>query len=180
MSGRLILLPKKSYTPWNPANVERVLRDERLDKERQEKERQQEQSRLAQSRIETLKQRKNQKKNGDESQTTQPEEEEEEEENFQHVNLFEKEEQAQMNRIETVVTESMKPLKTSQHETRVYLGASVSKNPSQIRTHQGREISIQSQDRIKREMDPMSQFLTHSSSLAFSFKKYTSSSKFVI
>jgi len=34
MSGRLILLPKKSYTPWNPQNIERVLRDERIEREK--------------------------------------------------------------------------------------------------------------------------------------------------
>jgi hypothetical protein len=38
MSGRLVLLPKKSYTPWNPKNVERVLKDEALAREEQEKE----------------------------------------------------------------------------------------------------------------------------------------------
>ena len=38
MSGRLTILPKKTYCPWNPANVERVLRDERLERERLEKE----------------------------------------------------------------------------------------------------------------------------------------------
>ncbi|KAL7524903.1 hypothetical protein ACHAWF_001129 [Thalassiosira exigua] len=37
MSGRLTILPKKSYCPWNPENVERVLRDERLERERLEK-----------------------------------------------------------------------------------------------------------------------------------------------
>lgn len=31
--GRLVILPKKSYCPWKPENVERVLRDERLEKE---------------------------------------------------------------------------------------------------------------------------------------------------
>ena len=35
MSGRLIILPKKSYNPNKPENVERVLRDERLERERQ-------------------------------------------------------------------------------------------------------------------------------------------------
>ena len=35
MSGRLIILPKKSYNPWRPENIERVLRDERLERERQ-------------------------------------------------------------------------------------------------------------------------------------------------
>jgi hypothetical protein len=38
MSGRLVILPKKSYCPWNPQNVERVLRDERLERERQQQE----------------------------------------------------------------------------------------------------------------------------------------------
>lgn len=37
MSGRLIITTKKSYCPWNAANVERVLRDERLERERLEK-----------------------------------------------------------------------------------------------------------------------------------------------
>ena len=38
MSGRLTILPKKTYCPWKPENVERVLRDERLERERIEKE----------------------------------------------------------------------------------------------------------------------------------------------
>ena len=37
MSGRLIILPKKSYNPWKPENVERVLRDERLERERKQR-----------------------------------------------------------------------------------------------------------------------------------------------
>jgi hypothetical protein len=37
MSGRLIITTKKTYCPWNPANVERVLRDERLERERLER-----------------------------------------------------------------------------------------------------------------------------------------------
>lgn len=44
MSGRLIITTKKTYCPWNPANVERVLRDERLERERIERQQQQEQS----------------------------------------------------------------------------------------------------------------------------------------
>ena len=38
MSGRLTILPKKTYCPWKPENVERVLRDERLERERIERE----------------------------------------------------------------------------------------------------------------------------------------------
>jgi hypothetical protein len=38
MSGRLIITTKKTYCPWSQHNVERVLRDERLERERIEKE----------------------------------------------------------------------------------------------------------------------------------------------
>lgn len=38
MSGRLIITTKKTYCPWNQQNVERVLRDERLERERVERE----------------------------------------------------------------------------------------------------------------------------------------------
>ena len=38
MSGRLTILPKKTYCPWKPENIERVLRDERLERERIDKE----------------------------------------------------------------------------------------------------------------------------------------------
>lgn len=38
MSGRLIITTKKTYCPWNQQNVERVLRDERLERERIERE----------------------------------------------------------------------------------------------------------------------------------------------
>ena len=38
MSGRLTILPKKTYCPWKPENIERVLRDERLERERLENE----------------------------------------------------------------------------------------------------------------------------------------------
>ena len=38
MSGRLVILPHKSWNVYNTDNVEKVLRDERLEKERQERE----------------------------------------------------------------------------------------------------------------------------------------------
>ena len=38
MSGRLIILPKKSYTPWNPQNIERVIKDEQIEREKNERE----------------------------------------------------------------------------------------------------------------------------------------------
>ena len=44
MSGRLIITTKKSYCPWSSSNVERVLRDERLERERLEKQQQNEEN----------------------------------------------------------------------------------------------------------------------------------------
>jgi hypothetical protein len=50
MSGRLIILPKKSYCPWNPKNVERVERDEREHREAQARQRQQQAQDVAKER----------------------------------------------------------------------------------------------------------------------------------
>ena len=57
MSGRLIILPKKTYTPWNPQNLERVMRDERLHKERVEREEEERQKRENIERIRMMKER---------------------------------------------------------------------------------------------------------------------------
>ena len=73
MSGRLVILPKKTYCPWKRENVERVLRDERLDREVRENERTQVNQEESRARWRVLKgQQENENK---------------------HVNLFEKEEQ---------------------------------------------------------------------------------------
>lgn len=73
MSGRLIILPKKTYTPWNPSNIERVLRDERIEKERVEKEEEEAERAIKLQRIQQMKQARC---NGDgsivESQATVP------------------------------------------------------------------------------------------------------------
>ena len=95
MSGRLVILPKKSYTPWNAANVERVLRDERIAREKLEKEqgRTQEQNPLLA--------RRDQQKANENSSTPQ------------HVNLFDKEEKAASGKInETVLGTSKKEVTT--------------------------------------------------------------------
>ena len=55
MSGRLVILPKKTYTPWNPQNVERVMKDERLHKERVEREEEERRKRASMERIRMMK-----------------------------------------------------------------------------------------------------------------------------
>lgn len=85
MSGRLVILPKKSYCPWKPEHVERVLRDERREAERLERKREigtkQQESEL---RLTLL--RKKQGGLDPDEATTQP----------QHINLFQAEEEASL------------------------------------------------------------------------------------
>ena len=50
MSGRLIITTKKSYCPWGASNVERVLRDERLERERLERQQQSEENQSSKQR----------------------------------------------------------------------------------------------------------------------------------
>lgn len=80
MSGRLIILPKKSYCPWKPENVERVLRDERLERERLEREEKELRQQESKQRLATLKGTTTGSSADAAPQT--------------HVNLFEPEEQA--------------------------------------------------------------------------------------
>jgi hypothetical protein len=105
--GRLVILPKKSYCPWKPENIERVLRDERLESERQEKESQlcrvvaenhHSTSRL--SKLRQLKQTKATAITAENTVTTNPtttlqikEESNPKNIRMQHVNLFQKEEE---------------------------------------------------------------------------------------
>jgi hypothetical protein len=73
MSSRLVLLPKKSYCPWNPKNVERVEHDEAAHREKQQAEAQRQLDRESEQRWSAL-------KHTDASTESQ------------HVNLFEWEE----------------------------------------------------------------------------------------
>ncbi len=79
MSGRLVLLPKKSYTPWNTKNVERVLKDEAHAREEQEKELKAIKEIKSRQRLEGLRSKNKIIGNSRES--------------HQHVNLFENEEE---------------------------------------------------------------------------------------
>ena len=80
MSGRLIILPKKSYCPWNPENVERVLRDEREHAEKIEQEAKKQKEAESRKRLNAL-------KNGGSDEAS-----------LQHVNLFQKEEEEEKER----------------------------------------------------------------------------------
>jgi len=169
MSGRLIILPKKSYTPWKPENVERVLRDERLDRERKEKQRKEEASKLSSSRIETLKLRKRQNS----GRTTDNDVEDDSptmEHLPQHVNLFENEEKESLTKVTDIISNSKKDVKVKYHETRVFLGDKNKQNPRTKRV-----ISIQSQEKLKWEMDPMNQFLPKEKSQLISTTLHESS-----
>ncbi|KAG7354511.1 hypothetical protein IV203_003867 [Nitzschia inconspicua] len=80
MSGRLIILSKKSYCPWNPKNLERVERDEKEHREQQERNAKQQSNEEAQTRLKRL--RKRSRGDGGHNDSTQ-----------ERFNLFEKEEQ---------------------------------------------------------------------------------------
>jgi hypothetical protein len=145
MSGRLIILPKKTYCPWKPENVERVLRDERLERQRiEEKE--------AEARELESRQRLAQLKGAggaDSSSSSQQQEQQ------GHVNLFEPQEQAAMEaslakeikkepkgimpvRLDSVVVET-------NHDRPFYIRDSVARNDG----------------KLKARMDPMKAFTKH-------------------
>eukprot|EP00557_Chaetoceros_sp_GSL56_P004475 CAMPEP_0176500302 /NCGR_PEP_ID=MMETSP0200_2-20121128/13451_1 /TAXON_ID=947934 /ORGANISM="Chaetoceros sp., Strain GSL56" /LENGTH=190 /DNA_ID=CAMNT_0017898905 /DNA_START=61 /DNA_END=629 /DNA_ORIENTATION=+ len=96
MSGRLIITNKKSYTPWNSKNVERALRDERIQREKEEKRELAARQKRNEERILWMKQQKCKesdkglhcKLHGEDDVVQSSDESME----LRHVNLFEKEE----------------------------------------------------------------------------------------
>jgi hypothetical protein len=140
MSGRLKILPKKSYCPWNPQNVERVLRDEREHAEAQERDKTKQTKESSRARLHALQGKK----------ATEHQESEE------HVNFFAPEEQQ-------LLEKQRKGPTKNQGIMPLYLGQSVrnSKTAFYLQTRdQVQETSILAKDhRLKNSMDPMKEFL---------------------
>jgi hypothetical protein len=166
MSGRLIILPKKSYCPWNSKNVERVLRDEREHAEATAKEAKDQEKSASLTRIDALKKNNNKKKrklelsaSGDDSPI---------ERRPQHVNLFALEEAEHQKRLETV----MEPSKQQKNHGVVplYLGQSVNESafylkstPSGTKADEKGEYAVKREEERKDKMDPMRAFFGSSS-----------------
>jgi len=91
MSGRLTILPKKTYCPWKPENIERVLRDERLERERIEKESSDVAKHKQQQRLQHDRSRRD--GNGDDIKSSDIEESSKER---GHINLFPEAKQAEL------------------------------------------------------------------------------------
>ena len=138
MSGRLIILPKKSYCPWNPENVERVLKDEREHAEEQERKQKEQQQDLSRERMVALKGK---------SQAA------EEDKPLQHVNLFEDEEKKcleQHQKEEKKKKKGIMPL---------YLGQSVNNDPFYLRDRSEEKKGVTAkEERLKNRLDPMNEF----------------------
>ncbi len=85
MSGRLIILGKKGYCPWNSDNLSRIRRDQQEHREAQEREQEKQADRASILRLATLK-----KKGNDEESV------------HERFNLFESEEKACLDRVKEV------------------------------------------------------------------------------
>ena len=105
MSGRLIILPKKSYCPWNSSNVERVLRDERESAETQAREKSRQEQESSSVRLAALQKRQTTASRSSKEATVSAvnrsrSERERDAQDAQHVNLFAVEEEAHRRQVE--------------------------------------------------------------------------------
>lgn len=182
MSGRLIITGKKSYTPWNASNVERILRDERLERERLETAERTSRERRNEARIEAMKIRKyGVSANSDSAGISAPESLENggisapfttNGEVQHHVNLFEKEEKKMLQSV-GLGAEGGVEEKNDQRKTNC-----VGIMPVYLKNHSecdGRNrdcefykrkpiLNPDVDDKVKHNMDPMKRFLRHEDS----------------
>jgi hypothetical protein len=159
MSGRLIILPKKSYCPWNKNNVERVLRDERQHAEAQEREESLRDQESSRARLQTLRERKESQGGAAESRL------DDKIVQAQHVNLFSVEEEEHRKRAENATAiDSRKGKRTNSGIMPLYLGHSARKDSFYLKTgdhlpKDQNERSNPKEDRLKSRMDPMKEFV---------------------
>jgi hypothetical protein len=144
MSGRLIILPKKSYCPWNSKNVERVLRDERLHAEEQQQELEQVQKEASEVRLQAL-------KKGNKVENKE----------LEHVNLFRAEEERELQQQLLKSKQGEQNNKLCKGIQPLYLGQSA-KNAKQFVNHSTQSNKhhrlSDKEHRQKERMDPMHMF----------------------
>ena len=140
-----MILPKKSYCPWKPENVERVLRDERLEKERLTRES------TRSERLAILRE-------GKKSISPSPQE--------VHVNLFQQEEEESyrtgilQGTSKGTVQQQMRgivPVVLGQSE----LEARGDNRPFYLRTAAEQKLLSPKEDQRKESLDPMKDFVHH-------------------
>ena len=110
MSGRITILPKKTYCPWKQENIERVLRDERLERERIEKESSDVAKHKQQQRLQYDSRRDGDDGRGDGDANSNDEESNEEKGN---INLFPEAKEAELQLTHTTSFKSLIPKITS-------------------------------------------------------------------
>jgi hypothetical protein len=160
MSGRLIILPKKSYCPWNSKNVERVLRDEREHAEATEQAAKEGEKASSLDRLQALKKRKLEQSSSGENAVVQR--------NPQHINLFAHEEEEHQRRVDTALLDPSRKLQMQQHGVvPLYLGQSVNEDAfylqktggsSERKSDHKSKYSDQREEERKKKMDPMRAF----------------------
>jgi hypothetical protein len=156
MSGRLVILPKKSYCPWNPKNVARVDRDEREHQEKLDRQQQQKAQEQSHTRLLVLRKRAR---------------EEIDDNCLQRFNLFEKEERDHQERTRDELLRQGNPAKLNDErhvEKRGNPGTFPSKNDeipfymkSNLDGDKSTKRNVKMDAGVKERLDPMRQFHLH-------------------
>jgi hypothetical protein len=173
MSGRLIILPKKSYCPWNPKNVERVLRDERIHRENQQREQDDSTILSQEARMAALKAARQSSSVSDQNQSTSTTSQTQQ---HQHVNLFAAEEMQAAQDLVGGLGKKQKNISNNNTSHNgglqpLYLGQSakvpafyLQQNTTTKKNQKDDEQQPQPQPRRNHGDDPMARFLTTESS----------------
>lgn len=160
MSGRLIILPKKSYTPWNPQNIERVMRDERIEREQNERE----ERKKKLNRVKLMKENKKKDDGYDDNiiETEIDEESKTAQLHQQHVNFFKDEEK------EMLSTTILGPDGAKKKQVGIMPVFLTSKRrqmtsvPFYYRQRYPNRIGLEKDEKLKLNMDPMHIFAKQS------------------